>query len=1193
MDVKVRGLVRAFACAMALGAFTASASETVNINDGETFECSSIPGTNSTTDFNVYASRIICSGTCTVKITAGGSSFRPRFVLNDGAALTLDLSDLDSATASLVFNGGIICGTGTSITIKYSRGKIRFGRSSGGLSSFAVLDADQISFVDAAGNPIPGEISFAANNTSLLIRIPQGLTCTAESGCAIWAYGENTLSWLPSYENGINVSGFKLADLRHGAVPAGKTVQVGANGTFSVFNASTNSTLTTMVVDTDWTFPNDVQLTAGSATFAIESHGAGDVTGTVSGSGSVKMVLFGDGGYEWDGSAKNYTAFAQPLTITGALSLDSTSAHLQVASGSSVGSFSCANSRAFLYSCPGSSSFTVVGAASGGYVRVRAGATLSLAAGTGDINVTGYSRNTSTLSLAALSSGGTVFFGSTVDASSMVPGIHRIATGAGGVFTVDSDLANIETGSTGAKTLSLSGADNYITSLAGGYEIELSGPAASAQVVADMTNAPSFRLNGGTLTLAGSNVSNILNRALFWADASVDGSWTQYDQKPTYTVAYGDLKGNTYPVVYHWNDVRGDAYAYSLRYFPTTAVQDYLSPHLVTNDWNGPYMSLDVRTASGSHQSCRMRLHKNGSADSASAKLVVMVFDSSPGGGMAVLGNESGAFKRAGQTIKYPILPQTATDCAVWLDGVAQADPTNCYFSGGWQVISIDPGSAKISGLARPDSTNVNAKGGQNIAEILIFSEELTVNERILVERYLAEKWKLISSYKGGRSSETVEARVYGTGTVQLDANATLGGVFEGTVDLGGYVLTVPAAAAPAEADVAAIAGRTGWFDPSTLADVVLFNSPITKSTLYRLYDHVLGTNGNAWTVFGHSTQRGACRRPDGWLDFRKGAAVNNSSAICPDGAVIRFKRYPDNITGTDIVPMPVRTVIMAQDSSAGGGTPLASKVDVSNSTLGQRIARYDAIAPNYTEDDWTAPILPDSTKAAYTDTVVYLDGISVDARTHGFNGRKEVFSSIYSTDLSLGAFGDYNRNVITNSLGEVQGEIIGEMLMFSRALDDAERGLVEGYLMRKWCGTTLPGYGDLSGATVTGSGEVRLSTPASAPNFAAGFDGLVTVTSDTLTFNVDAAVSQNAAVDAISVPGGTISLPASVTVEVDVAVPAVNGTYELLSANAFSGPVSWTLSGTPPAGKTMRLVAGASSLSVEIMPKGVIFTIR
>ena len=1179
--------------AAAVAAFTAFASETVYVNDGEKFECTGVPG-NTTAEFNVYASRVVCSGTCTVKVV-DGTALRLRFVVNDGAHLTFDLSEIDGFASPLFFNGGIDCGEGATVTVKSNRGKIRMGRSSGGRTAFAVLDADSISFVDTKGNPIQGEISFYSGHTVLLARVPQelqGVTLTAESGCVLWAYGEHSIDWLCSGDE-LRVTGFKLMDFRKGAVPADKTIRVGANGTFSVLNARTNTTATSVLDDTDWTFPNNVVLGASSATFAIESSYAGSVTGTISGSGSVKMGIFGDSGYDWSGSTKNYTDIVQPLAIDGALNLDSPNAHLQVADGSSVGAFSCVDSTAFIYSCPGSSTFAVAGASTGGNIRVRKGASLSLAAGTGDIRVNGGTRYQSSLSLTALSDGGIVRFANTVAATSNVPGVCRITTGAGGVFTLGSDLASIETGSTGAKTLALSGSGNYIPSLAGGYEIEFADAATSAHVNADMTNEPSFRLNGGTLTLAGSNVSNILNRAFFWGDASADDSWTQYGDPSEYTVLYGDLKGNTYPIVDRWNDVRKDG-QYSMRRFPFENPAQHISAYRVTNEWNGTYMSLDVRDGTGGSRACRMRLCKDGAQTSVAAKLVVMVFDSSPGGGAAVLGNESGAFKRAGLSIKYPILPETATDCSVWLDGVAQADPTNCYFSGGWQVISIDPGAATVSGLARPDSTNVNAKGGQNIAEILIFDEELTDDERIHVERYLAEKWGLESSYNGGVDGESVEARVYGSGTVRLAANAVLGGVFEGTVELGGYTLTVPAAASPSEADVAAIEGRTGWFDPSASSDASLIKGAYSTSSISYLNDHVLGAADGAWTIYGNSLQRAACLRSDGWLDLRRGTAYDDGSHIYPDGAVIRFNKRPDKIGTLTVTPMPVRTVIMAQDSSAGGGTPLASKVDVSGSTLGQRIASYNSIAQGYTEDDWTAPILPATAGADYANTAVYLDGLRVDARARGFNGRKEVFSSVYPTDFSLGAFGDYSRNVLTNAMGEVQGEIIGEMLMFSRALSDAERGMVEGYLMRKWCGTALPGYGDLSGATVTGSGEVRISTPASAPRFAAGFAGLVTVTTTALAFNVDAAVSQSAAVDAISAPGATISLPAAVTVAVNVASPAVDGTYELLSASAFDAPVTWTLrAGSMPAGRTVRLVPGVASLSLEILPRGLMFTVR
>ena len=63
------------------------------VGDGETFEMTSIPGTDVQADFNVYASYIDCSGSCTVKIlNDGGVDVRPRFRLAANTVLTLDLT---------------------------------------------------------------------------------------------------------------------------------------------------------------------------------------------------------------------------------------------------------------------------------------------------------------------------------------------------------------------------------------------------------------------------------------------------------------------------------------------------------------------------------------------------------------------------------------------------------------------------------------------------------------------------------------------------------------------------------------------------------------------------------------------------------------------------------------------------------------------------------------------------------------------------------------------------------------------------------------------------------------------------------------------------------------------------------------------------------------------------------------------
>ena len=1177
---------------MALFSSASFAAWTTNVTDGMTFEMTSIQGQNVQTDFNVYASYIDCSGVCTVKVlNDGGVDVRPRFRLAANTQLTLDLTARSGDGP--IFSGGFIAQQGAKIVVKGDIGKFRFGRGGVGYSAFAVFDADDISFVDSSDNATTGSVRF--QGSSVWVRLPavEKVAFTFDPAARIYAYGADVLERYKNGDGDIAFSAFQLIETGHGAIPDGATVRVGAGGTFTLLHLNVTANYASISPIVDWTFTNDVEMTDSTAKFAIASRYAGDFTGTLSGSGSVSMDIYGDYSYVWDAGEKNRVTFTNPFSTSGALSLSSNKARLQLASGTSVGDFTCVDSAAVY--ATGTSSMTTTGTATGGNIKVERGGALTLSAANGTISISGDSRYTSSLSLAALGADGRVVYGASVAASSSVPGIHEIKTGAGGLFLLgEYDLANIDVGVTGVKTITLSGSDNTVSSLAPGYEIELADSSASARVVSDGTNSPSIRLNGGALTLAAaSTVSNILNRALLWCDASAEGSWTQniYDDNAmTYTVAYGDLKNNVYPVVEYWHDVRG-AQSYAFRRLPTNNPANYISPHRVTGDWNGPYMSLDTRSTDGSSRTCRFRITRNGAAaNNVAVKLVVMVFDSSPGGGKAVLGNKNGDFARANATLSAPVLPSACTDCAVWLDGEAQADPTACYFNGGWQIVTIDPGTHTISGLALPDDTNMNAGGGMNVAEILIFTEELTDTERLRVERYLAEKWGLAAQYKGGTYSNPVEARVYGAGSIALDADAALGGIYTGTVTLAGHTLDIPLCAAPTTNEVAAIANRAGWFDPSEEGSITFYQSKYGKRFVQYLNDLVLGTADDAWTIYDNSIANSVVARSDGWLDFRKGSS-GSTEVSYPNGARPRLKRRP-NITGTSIAPMSVRTVIMAQDSSAGGGTPLSTAVDTGDSALGRRIS---SSGDSYTASDHTAPIIPSSADAAYKTAAVYLDGVAVDAATRGFNGRKEVFSSVYGTDLALGVFGDYQRNTYTNALGEMQGEIIGEMLMFSRELEDSERNLVEAYLMRKWCGTVLPGYGDFTGATITGAGTVNVPSAAATPKFDSGFTGTVAFTNETLSFTIDASVSPTAAVNAIVAANGTVSLPAAVTIEAAIVPPAVAGSYTLISAGAL--PASLDLSLSMDAGssgkKAFALRRTASAIVLDILPKGMIVTVR
>ena len=1170
---------------MALFSSASFAAWTTNVTDGTTFEMTSVGGTDTVKDFNVYASFIDCSGVCTVKVlNDGGTDVRPRFRLSADCTLTIDLTARSGDGP--IFSGGFIAQQGAKIVVKGDIGKFRFGRGGVGYLAFAVLDADDFSFVDSSDNPIAGQITFTSS--SLLIRVPSGVTFAYSNTPRVYAYGEDVLESLIDENGDVVVSRFNLIETGHGAIPDGATVRVGAGGTFSLLHLDTSAGYGSISPIADWTFTNDVVLADSTAKFVLASRYAGDFTGTLSGSGSVRMEIYGDYGYVWGAGEKDRVTFTNPFSTSGALSLSSNKARLQLASGTSVGDFSCVDGAAVY--ATGTVSLTTTGTATEGNIRVDAGSALSLAAASGTITVSGDSRYTSSMNLTALAEGGQVKYRSTVAASSSVAGVRKVETGDGGLyFQGDYDLVGIDTGVTGVKTITLSGTDNNVSSLAADYEIELADASASARIAADGTNSPSIRLNGGAITLGTSDsVTNILNRALLWCDASNDNAWTPHSDN-TWTVLYGRLKDKMYTSVGAWNDVRGTS-QYSFR--PNSPV-DYTCPYRVVDDWNGPYISFDTRKANGGAQACRMRLYRNDDTYSASAKLVIMVFDSSLGGGAAVLGNESGAFARAGTALSDPILPASRTDCAVWLDGEAQADPTGCYFSGGWQIISIDPGASTISGLARPNSTNTSAKGGQNIAEIVIFNETLTDTERMRVERYLAEKWGLASQYKGGTCSNPVEARVYGEGTVTLEADARLGGVYSGTVALSGHTLDIPACVAPTDDEVAAIADRTGWFDPSVRSSMDFHSSSYSPSLVKHLNDRVLGKSDGAWMIFANTIARGPYRRGDGWLDLRAGSS-GAIGKVYPEGALIRLNQWSNNVDTTVISPMPVRTVIMAMDSSGGGGTPLGTAVDVGDSDLGRRIAST-SVAENYTKSDYATPIWPSSAKSDYTSAAVYLDGVAVDATARGFNGRKEVFSTVFGTDLALGVFSDYLRNTYTNALGEVQGEILGEMLMFSRELEDSERNIVEAYLMRKWCGTTLPGYGDFTGATVTGAGTVNVPCVAAAPKFDSGFTGTVAFTNETLSFTIDASVSPAAAANAIVAANGTVSLPAAVTIEAAIVPPAVAGSYTLLSASALPAPLDLTLSVDAGSSgkKSFALRRTASAIILDILPKGMVVTVR
>lgn len=100
------------------------------------------------------------------------------------------------------------------------------------------------------------------------------------------------------------------------------------------------------------------------------------------------------------------------------------------------------------------------------------------------------------------------------------------------------------------------------------------------------------------------------------------------------------------------------------------------------------------------------------------------MFGSQQGGGNALIGNGSGMFSRGGSTLDAPIF-KAGTSLEAWVDGV-KVDPTaSNLLNGGWQVITLDIKNNTVKGLGF-DSSDGSGNGGQNYAEVIFVSGELT-----------------------------------------------------------------------------------------------------------------------------------------------------------------------------------------------------------------------------------------------------------------------------------------------------------------------------------------------------------------------------------------------------------------------------------------------------------------------------------
>lgn len=748
------------------------------------------------------------------------------------------------------------------------------------------------------------------------------------------------------------------------------------------------------------------------------------------------------------------------------------------------------------------------------------------------------------------------------------------------------------------------------------------------------------------------------SKVMHWFDASDAATVIKYTK--TSSSLRNNFRGQ-YPVVVGWLDhVKGhsDKFLYS-----RDAINNhtpYWLPYLVEGGLNGKdYLSFgeyypNVDMSQVDAQDCPSNKSiarwiqfvsastsdvvgnakpSGGYTTVANCKYCIMVLGSQFGGGKSILGDQSGTglgnIARVSSSVSQPWLAYDGYSMMV--DG-GKVDAKTTKPTGGWQIISLDMSATNTvldclggHNLTRStDSTLLNNRrldltGGQNYAEVLLFSEVPTDSERMACEAYLAEKWGLESTHSAralqemfsevsGGDGDTMTIGDYEstennvTATNPVPEEVTIAGNYRGTINVaaGKTLVVADRPAPPSIYDIPKQGSIVAWFDPSL--DGAVDYLPKLPTGVARLYSRtasgVDNSDGAYWmgmqAAFGINATIGrfpfavetAYSGASGlapamnWMDF----TVNDSSETSRTGNTLRSHVLPttdSDLTATSTSNMTFRSLFMAIDTSAGGGNPVFDEVGMNGA-----IKARAGYGEDYTKPIWNA-------NNTVTMSHTWLDTTEVDGTTVGYNGRGEVLGFETSEDFTTHRglfFGYYNPNH-----SNINYEHIGETIIFSTALSDAERLTVQKYLMAKWLGDMNGGeFGDLSGATVTGEGNVRSASLRNLPAFDAGFAGTLSGGSN-MTFTVDSSWNASAAVDAIAIDRA-VALDSACAVTVTLKGKAKGGSYTLLTvpSGALAGK-TFALDVVNETGKeaSAKLVASDTALSLEIIPSGLVISIQ
>lgn len=395
-------------------------------------------------------------------------------------------------------------------------------------------------------------------------------------------------------------------------------------------------------------------------------------------------------------------------------------------------------------------------------------------------------------------------------------------------------------------------------------------------------------------------------------------------------------------------------------------------------------------------------------------------------------------------------------------------------FTGGYGLFSfvLKPRAPLTTPYYIAGDRETNPQGGLRFGEILLYDRVLSDDERQQTEAYLNAKWFGRASTGYAAPTLPVVGRVRSLGGAlqvaqgQLAVIGEISGVDEVPVTGGGRLALTSGGAAPASYSVTS---GTLTLSPSAELKAEL---PVTDGLAFWVdaskAESLTFKSGSATQVVQWADARGAgYPHAYAYADPAQrytnlGVAVENripgGIAITPPTLlpaalnglpVLDFGTYNSTqwlLWSTTVTG--IRSVFWVIGSQNGGGNLMSGSDDIN----------YFIRGTNYIVN--TPRVLWGGNWLAITNGVSRIDGMPVNGLKTGLNGTGHQVVSLVTAnaDPSAGAFAADRPGRYYADGTRCGGQRLAEVLVYTRALSDAERAGVEAYLTWKWFGRGTPG---------------------------------------------------------------------------------------------------------------------------------------